>query len=101
MMPVGNWKAEHSTATETRITLSAGNVLQEFTDFKYLGFWLLTSSKDHVRKVLAWSAITRLNRITKSKDLHHKTKLNLFTALIESILLSSILTVIIDKATRR
>ena len=101
-MQVGNWEAERSTAAGTRITLNSGNVLKEVADFKYLGSWLLNSTKDFlVRKALARSAITRLNRIWKSAVLHRKTKLNLFTALIESILLYNAATWTMNKAARR
>ena len=97
-MLVGNWEAERSTAAGTRITLSSGSVLKEVADFKYLGSWLLNSTKDFlVRKALAWSAITRLNRIWKSAVLHRKSKLNLFTALIESILLYNAITWTMNK----
>ena len=97
-MLVGNWEAERSTTAGTRITLNSGSVLKEVADFKYLGSWLLNSTKDFlVRKALAWSAITRLNRIWKSTVLHRKTKLNLFTALIESILLYNATTWTVNK----
>ena len=97
-MLVGNWALEHSSTAGIHITLSSGNELKEVADFKYLGSWLQSSIKDFlVRKALAWSAITRLNRIWKSTVLHRKTKFNLFTALVESILLYNATTWTMDK----
>ena len=101
-MLVGNWETERASEAGIHLTLSTGNELKEVADFKYLGSWLLNSKKDFlVRRALAWSAITRLNRIWKSTILHRKVKVNLFTALIESILLYNAVTWTMNKTMRK
>jgi hypothetical protein len=56
-------------------------------DFKYLGSWVMSSSKDiSVRIPLAWAAAKKLNRIWKS-HLDRKLKVSFFQAVIQSILL--------------
>ena len=98
-MLVGNWKLERASGAGIHLTLSTGNELKEVADFKYLGSWLLNSKKDFlVRKALAWSAITHLNRIWKSTVHHRKVKINLLTALIESILLYNAVTWTMNKS---
>jgi len=99
---VGNWEAERLSPVGIRLSLSTGAELKEVSDFKYLGSWLLNSKKDFsVRKALAWSAITRLNRIWKSTVLQRKIKFTLFTALIESILLYNAVTWTMNKTLTR
>ena len=64
-----------------------GEVIKEVTNFKYLGAWTESSSKDlKVRKALAWSACHNLSKIWKS-NLAQKIKVRLFIATVESVLL--------------
>jgi hypothetical protein len=80
-MLVGKWN------TPITISLSTGQIKQ-VADFKYLGSWLLDSTKDFkVREALAWKANMRLIKIWKSQVISRKVKLNLFLACVESSLL--------------
>ena len=101
-MLVGNWNSERASDSGIHLTLCSGDELKEVADFKYLDSWLLNSKKDFlVRKALAWSAIIRLNRIWRSTVLQRKVKLNLFSALIESILLYNAATWTMNKTLTR
>jgi len=74
------------------LSLSSGPIKQ-VDDFKYLGSWLMDSSKDFsVRKALAWNAAKRLSKIWKSKTISRKVKCNLFLACVESTLLYNAVT---------
>ena len=56
-------------------------------DFKYLGSWVDNSYKDlKVRKALAWSALHKMDTIWNS-ILSRRSKINLFRATVESVLL--------------
>ena len=56
-------------------------------DFKYLGSWVDTTSQDiKVRKAQAWSALNKMNQMWIS-NLSKTTKINLFKATVESVLL--------------
>ena len=56
-------------------------------NFKYLGAWMSSSSKDfEIRKALAWQACHKLKKLWNSK-LKRKLKIRTFQATIESILL--------------
>jgi hypothetical protein len=91
---VGNW----DKSLTINLQLSSGVKLQAVNDFKYLGSWLLNSTNDFkIRKGAAWSACKQLNRIWRSDYLDDKLKLNLFKALVESILLYNATTWTITK----
>ena len=61
--------------------------IKQVDDFKYLGSWLMSSSKDfEVRKATAWKAAIRMVKIWKS-NLSRQCKLNIFTSTVESVLL--------------
>ena len=56
-------------------------------DFKYLGSWVDTTSEDmRIRIGSAWSAMNKMDIMWKS-NLRRQTKINLFRATIESVLL--------------
>jgi hypothetical protein len=86
-MLFGDWAKELSRKKGVSIKTSAG-VLKLVHDFKYLGSWLLNSSKDlDARKLCAWKAAIRLVKVWKSATLSRRIKVNLFRACIEPILL--------------
>ena len=61
--------------------------IKETEEFKYLGSYVVSSKKDfQTRKGQAWSACNKLHRIWQS-DISTATKINLFKACVESILL--------------
>ena len=56
-------------------------------DFKYLGAWVDTTYQDiRIRKALAWSALNKMDKIWKS-NLSKTSRINLFRATVESVLL--------------
>ena len=64
-----------------------GTLLKEVSDYKYLGAWVASSMKDFkVRRVLAWVAAHKLKSIWTS-SFSNRLKINLMTAVVESILL--------------
>ena len=64
-----------------------GQLLEEVQDFVYLGAWIGDSGKDfEVRKAKAWNALNKMNKIWKS-GMTRKTKIRLFRATVETILL--------------
>ena len=66
---------------------SDGHSLEEVDDFVYLGAWIGDSSKDfEVRKAKAWSTLNKMNKLWKS-NMTRKTKVQLFRATVETILL--------------
>jgi hypothetical protein len=66
--------------------LKAGQIAP-VEDFKYLGSWIMNSSKDiSVRIALAWVAAKKLNRVWKS-HLDRKLKVSFFQHVIQAILL--------------
>ena len=70
-------------------------------NFKYLGAWMSSSSKDfEIRKALAWQACHKLKKLWNSK-LKRKLKIRTFQATIESILLYGSETWTIDKSLER
>ena len=57
-------------------------------DFKFLGAWIRSSSKDFtVRRALAWRAVIALPHIWASPSITNATKRKLFRAVIEPVLL--------------
>ena len=59
----------------------------DFSDFKYLGSYVVDCRKDfNTRKALAWSACNQLQPVWQS-TLPNKTKISCFKACVESILL--------------
>jgi hypothetical protein len=69
------------------ITSRSGETIERVDDFLYLGARINSSEADiTVRKAKAWAACHRLKKIWKS-DLRKETKIRLFVALIESVLL--------------
>ena len=64
-----------------------GSDIKETEEFKYLGPYVVSSRKDFLtRKGQAWSACNKLHLIWQS-DISRATKINLFKACVESILL--------------
>lgn len=64
-----------------------GKILKQVDDYKYLGSCIMNSEKDFkARKGMAWSACNKMENIWKS-HLDNKTKVNIFRATIEPILL--------------
>ena len=71
---MGHWDAQ------VTIRLASG-VVKRDDDFKYLGSWLIDSTKDfNVRKALAWKACLRLVKIWKSSKISRRLKFTLFRA---------------------
>ena len=78
--------------------LSSGLELKRVLDFKYLGTWLLNPINDFkIRRTAAWSAIKRLNRLWKSKNISIPLKIRLFNCLVVSILLYNAVTWTMNK----
>ncbi|MCH2405858.1 MAG: hypothetical protein MK200_06655 [Nitrosopumilus sp.] len=64
-----------------------GKSLETVEEFKYLGAWTSSSEKDfNTRKGQAWTAEHKLRRIWTSR-LSRNTKIRLFVATVESVLL--------------
>ena len=64
-----------------------GTALELKEDFKYLGSWADSSTKDiDIRKALAWKALNDMNRIWTS-NMRIELKRKFFVATVESILL--------------
>jgi Reverse transcriptase (RNA-dependent DNA polymerase) len=85
-MMVGNW------ASPIEFRVSTGSI-QLVKDFKYLGSWLLNSTKDfEIRKTLAWKACIRLVKIWKSHSISTAVKMKLFRACVESTFLYNAVT---------
>ena len=81
---VGDWKIEDY---KKEIKINEGKI-KLVTDFKYLGSWVMSSSRDfEIRKESAWKAALSLNRIWKSKILSRNTILRIFKSTVESVLL--------------
>jgi len=60
---VGNW-------TDPVIIFLTSGPIARVEDFKYLGSWLMNSTKDfEVRKALAWNAATKLVKVWKRKSM--------------------------------
>ena len=71
----------------TTIKTTDGTTLEVVDDFKYLGAWTSSSLQDiRTRKAQAWKACNKLRRIWKS-NLPRSSKIRLFQATVESILL--------------
>jgi hypothetical protein len=66
---------------------SSGAELKHVRDFKYLGSWVETTEKDiKIRKALAWKALNKMKTIWRSR-MTRDTKVRLFRATVESVLL--------------
>ena len=64
-----------------------GTPLEEVGDFKYLGSYIASTSRDiHVRKGLAWKALMSLDVFWKS-DMSRKIKTKIFRTAVEPVLL--------------
>ena len=64
-----------------------GNPLEEVGDFKYLGSYVVSSTKDiQVRKAQAWKALESLDVFWKS-DMSRKVKTKIFRTAVEPVLL--------------
>ena len=73
----------------TTPTLSSRNKqeIKQVSDFKYLGAWMSSSSKDiGVRKGQAWAACNKLKKIWSS-GMRRTTKIRLFLSAVEPILM--------------
>ena len=67
------------------IQTNDGSKLEEVRDFKYLGAWMESSTKDiKHRKAAAWRGCSKLTKIWKS-SLPRRFKLRLFAAAVESV----------------
>ncbi len=72
---------------EVALKTSTGTTLEVVENFKYLGSWMQSSMQDiNTRKAQAWHASNKLTKIWKS-NLPRATKVNIFQATVESILL--------------
>ena len=72
----------NGTRIEQAIVESTGK-----QDFKYLGSWVDTTYEDmRIRKGAAWSAMNKMDVVWKS-NFSRETKIRLFRATIESVLL--------------
>ena len=72
---------------DTSLIGKNGGVIKTVDNFKYLGGWMHSSSKDfEIRKALAWTSCHKLRKIWKSK-LNRKLKVKLFLSTVESVLL--------------
>ena len=75
-----------------RALTEAGN-----QDFKYLGSWIDTSSQDiRMRKAQSWSALNKMSKLWTS-NMSRNTKVNLFKATVESVLIYGCETWILGK----
>ena len=75
----------HETPVE--ITTKSGKLLKVVDNFKYLGSWTQSTSKDfEIRKALAWNVCHKMRKIWKS-SLKRKMKLHLFISTVECVLL--------------
>ena len=75
----------HAGPVEFKV--KSGKSLKIVENFKYLGAWTESTSKDfEVRKALAWSACHKLRKMWSSK-LSRGVKTRLFLATVESVLL--------------
>ena len=84
-------KTEYIAITENEdvsgIQSSSGRFLKRVDDFKYLGSFIMDSTKDfNTRKGMAWSACNKLSKIWES-DLPNKIKIDVFQATVEPVLL--------------
>ena len=81
-------KTEYMEFNQTgTITSLDGRQLKSVQDFTYLGSSIQSTDKDmQIRKGKAWTALNKLEKIWKS-NLSMKLKRNLFTAVVESVLL--------------
>ena len=63
--------------------------IEEVADFKYLGAYIRSTTSDiRIRKAMTWKALNSMNTCWKS-SLSRKTKIILFKATVESVLLYS------------
>ena len=77
----------YNISTVENIKTIDGTELEEVKDFKYLGAWMESTTKDiKLRKAAAWGACSKLMKIWKS-SLSKRFKLRLFAATVESVLL--------------
>ena len=69
------------------IQTTSEELLKKVQNFKYLGGWVASSEQDlEIRKALAWSACNKMKKIWHS-NMNRKTKVRLFRAPVESVLL--------------
>lgn len=69
------------------LTTITGEPIENKQDFKYLGAWISSTSKEfNVRKGCAWSALNKLDKLWKSSLPRH-LKIEFFKATVESVLL--------------
>ena len=81
-MLIGDWKGISDSI------LVDGLPLKEVDDYKYLGAWVFSSQKDiKCRIAMAWKANLQLAKLWKSTLLSRDTKIRLFIATVQSILL--------------
>ena len=81
------WNIDSIEDENTNIKITNGHEVKRTEDFKYLGAWIGSSSKDIMCRIgLAWSACNRLSNIWSSK-LDKLEKLRIFVATVESVLL--------------
>ena len=78
-----------------------GTPLEEVDDFKYLGSYIASTSRDiNVRKGLAWKALQSLDAFWKS-DMSRKIKTKIFRTAVEPVLLYGAETWTLKKADTR
>ena len=73
--------------TENDCVAVNNEFLEEVEDFKYLGSYVASTTKDiQVRKALAWKALEALDVFWKS-DMSKKVKIKIFRTAVEPVLL--------------
>ena len=77
----------YNQSNDIDIQTTSGELLKKVQNFKYLGGWVASSEQDfEIRKALAWSACNKMKKVWQS-NMNRKTKVRLFTAPVESVLL--------------
>ncbi len=77
----------YNQMNDVKIKTIDGTILEEPSDFKYLGPWVNSTASDiTVRKAMAWKACNAMNVLWRS-PLDSKLKIRLFECTVESVLL--------------
>ena len=69
------------------LTSSSGNTIEKVDDFTYLSSWIASSEYNFtIRKAKAWASCHQMKK-TWASNFSSELKIQLFTAIVESILL--------------
>ena len=75
----------HTNPVNIRLE-NGGTLINNVTNFKYVGAWMASSRKDfEIRKALSWSAIHKMKSIWNSK-MENSLKIRTIKATIEPII---------------